>query len=300
MQKSFEKIIPYAQTFVTVLLVATIAYVLAQFVLFVIYGDQSQASLSTEITTQAVHATAKKQSQQIDTAQIAQWHLFGEINAKKTPQAPKTTNAPDTKLRLELNGVYLAPEASDSSAIIVEKGKADRYKVGDELPGGVTLHEVYADRVIIERNGRLETLRFSEKALTSNNNKRTNQVRVSTQRQMGSGTVLNDIRKGSIRSTQDVMSRLNQNPAEQLSSFINETGLVATESGGYKVSPSAPRDVLAAVGLRKGDVINHINGHNLNVIQSDSTLLQEILSSGEAKIEVQRGKRKFTVSYPLP
>lgn len=300
MQKSFEKIIPYSHILVSVLLVVAIAYALAQLVLFAIYGDQSQASLTTDINNQTVQATLKTDAKQVDTAQIAQWHLFGEINAKKTPQAPKTTQAPDTKLRLELNGVYLAPEASDSSAIIVEKGEADRYKVGDELPGGVTLHEVYGDRVIIERSGRLETLRFSEKALTSSNNKRTNQASISTRRQMGGGTVLNEIRKGSIRSTKDVMSRLNQNPAEQLSSFINETGLVATESGGYQVSPAAPRDVLASVGLRKGDVINHINGHNLNVIQSDSTLLQEILSSGEAKIEVQRGKRKFTVSYPLP
>lgn len=295
MQKSLEKIMPYTSTALAVVLVIAIAYSLARFALFVIYGDQTQKPVTVE-TAQAV---LKADTRKVDTAQIAQWHLFGEAGAKDDKPVPQTTNAPDTKLHLDLVGVYLAPEARESSAIIVEKGEADRYKVGDELPGGVTLHEVYADRVIIERSGRLETLRFSEKALVNDTSSRASRP-VITSRPQRSGTVLNDIRQGSISDTKEVLQRLNQNPAEQLTSFINEAGLEPTDNGGYRVSPSAPGDVLSAVGLRQGDVINQINGHNLSVIQSDAALLEEILSSGEAKIEVQRGKRKFTVSYPLP
>lgn len=296
MEKSLEKIMPYMSTALAVVLVIAIAYSLARFSLFVMYGDQTQKPARAE----AAQALLKADTRKVDTAQIAQWHLFGDAGAKNDKPVLKTTNAPDTKLRLDLVGVYLAAEASESSAIIVEKGKSERYKIGDELPGGVTLHEVYADRVIIERSGRLETLRFSEKALSNNATRNTSKPMITTRKQNSRGTVLNDIRRGSIRNTKDVLQRLNKNPAEQLTSFINEAGLEPTDSGGYRVSPSAPRDVLASVGLRQGDVINQINGHNLNVIQSDSALLEEILSSGEAKIEVQRGKRKFTVSYPLP
>ena len=294
MQISPDKIMHYVPTVLMAAMVIAIAYSLAQFSLFIIYGDQSQ--MTDAIPTEQV--LVKNKARKVDTAKIAQWHLFGEAGAINKMPVQQTRNAPDTKLRLELVGVYVAPVNTNSSAIIIEKGKSESYKVGDKLTGGVTLHEVFSDRVILDRNGRLETLRFSEKSLASNRSRGTGRpvVRTSTNRT----TVLNDIRKGRIRSTKDVLQRLNDNPAAQLSSFINEAGLEPVDNGRFRVSPSAPKDVLLAVGLRKGDIINKINGHSPGMIRDDSSLLQEIIISGEAKIEVQRGKRKFTVRYPLP
>jgi len=295
MQISTEKIMHYVPTALMAVLVIAIAYSLAQFSLFIINGDQSE--MTDAIQTD--QAQVKNKARKVDTAKIAQWHLFGKMGEQNKMPVQQTKSAPDTKLRLELVGVYVAPVSTESSAIIIEKGKSESYKVGAKLTGGVTLHEVFADRVILNRNGRFETLRFSEKALSSSSSRNVSKPVVRTSGSRNT-TVLSDIRKGRIRSSKDIMRRLNDNPAAQLSSFINEAGLEPIDNGRFRVSPSAPKDVLSAVGLRKGDIINKINGHSPGMIRDDSSLLQGIIVSGDAKIEVQRGKRRFTVSYPLP
>ena len=297
MEKSLGKIMYFAPSVLMTVLVVAFAYSLAKFALFVIYGDQSQGvdpTPSEQIIT-------RKESRIMDTSRIADWHLFGEVGVK-TENLPKTSVAPETRLRLELTGVYLASDPALSSAIIVDKGKAESYKVGDKLPGGVKLHEVYEDRVIINRNGRLETLRFSEKTLASNVSRQTTKPKITTSSSPSrqNQTMLYDIRQGRVRNSRDVMQRLEQNPKEALSGFINDAGLEPAGEGAFRVSPSAPNDVLRVVGLRKGDIIKNINGYNPEMIQSDPALLQEVIASGSAKIEVQRGKRKFTVNYPLP
>lgn len=295
MHISPDKIMHYVPSTLMALMVIAIAYSLAQFSLFIIYGDKP---LVTDVI-QTEQVLVKNKTREVDIASIAQWHMFGEAGVKTKMPVQQAKSAPDTKLRLELAGVYVAPLNADSSAIIIEKGKSESYKVGDSLTGGVTLHEVYSDRVILDRNGRLETLRFSEKSLSSNSSRNVGRP-VGRARKSHGSTVLNDLRRGNIRNSKDMMQRLEDNPVAQLSSFINEAGLEPVENGRFRVSSSAPKDVLLAVGLRKGDIINKINGQSPGVIRDDASLLQDIIVSGEAKIEVQRGKRRFTVSYPLP
>ena len=72
--------------------------------------------------------------------------------------------APNTNLRLTLLGSFVDTAGKGSSAIIqLEGGPAKRYVVGQELSSGVLLHAVYRDRVELKRNGRLETLAFSNR-----------------------------------------------------------------------------------------------------------------------------------------
>lgn len=75
--------------------------------------------------------------------------------------------APNTNLRLTLLGSFVDTAGKGSSAIIqLEGSPAKRYAVGQELSSGVLLHAVYRDRVELKRNGRLETLAFSNRKTT--------------------------------------------------------------------------------------------------------------------------------------
>src|SRR5690606_1524177 len=60
-----------------------------------------------------------------------------------------------------LKGVFTNPDPSRSAAILAPQGQPEKlYRVGASLPGSVALQEVFADRVILDRGGRLETLRL--------------------------------------------------------------------------------------------------------------------------------------------
>jgi len=97
------------------------------------------------------------------TRNISSFKLFGDSNevAKKAPVVTK--NLPKTKLKLTLTGVSASKISEHASALIQGPNKETlNYKVDDELPGGAILKEVFSDRVVLERAGRLENLVFVE------------------------------------------------------------------------------------------------------------------------------------------
>lgn len=83
-----------------------------------------------------------------------------------------TENLPTTNLRLVLRGVS-ASELEENkrrlaSALIEGPDRqTDYYLVGAELPGSAALKAVYADRIVIERQGSLENLYFPEEFETA-------------------------------------------------------------------------------------------------------------------------------------
>lgn len=112
------------------------------------------ASLSAQATTGA------QQKPDVNLASLA---LFGKPGETGTQAEPDTENLPETNLRLYLRGVLAASGDFPGSALIEDdKSKTEAYLVGDELPGNATLRSVRANRVIIERSGKLENLYFPE------------------------------------------------------------------------------------------------------------------------------------------
>ena len=97
----------------------------------------------------------------MDVAAITNAHLFGEA-----PQPEERTGARmagqlrrRTSLPLVLVGIIAADDPQDGLAILGENAAGAKvYAVGDNVPGGAKLHQVLADKVIIDRNGVLESL----------------------------------------------------------------------------------------------------------------------------------------------
>lgn len=237
--------------------------------------------------------------------ELSQWNLFGV--AKKEKQIPEKqldVKAPDTRLQLTLKGVYVAPEADSSSAIIADKRGAQRYRIGDKIPGGVTLHQVKSKYVILKRGARFETLRFTEASLKSPIvAKPVSRAFQRKNPRSGRRGVINDIRSGRIATVDELLNDYGANPAEQFASVLVDAGMEPTNEGGeagLKVGSSAPKDILKAIGLRPGDIVRTVNDFPVNELQGDDVLLREILTSERAKIVIQRGSRRFTVNYPLP
>ncbi|MGI9273700.1 MAG: type II secretion system protein N [Endozoicomonas sp.] len=88
--------------------------------------------------------------------------LFG---SNEKPDARNTpTEIPKTRLNLVLRGALasIGQSQKNASAIIQGSNQDKLYEVGDTLPGGVSLKEVHADHVVLNRNGQLETLYFPD------------------------------------------------------------------------------------------------------------------------------------------
>ena len=126
-------------------------------------GYQTWQQEQQPLSTAAGAPVASEPVSQIPDISVAEIELFGSANPAAQPREQETENLPDTNLRLVLRGVMAADGDFPGSALIEDaSGDTDAYLVGSELPGNVTLRSVHPNRVIIDRSGRLENLKFPE------------------------------------------------------------------------------------------------------------------------------------------
>lgn len=232
--------------------------------------------------------TAKK-SQGRD-ARLADYHLFGQVGKQVVKKQDKPKEAPKTSLRLALKGVFMSEQAGASGAIVEEIGKkADYYGVGDTLPGNATLEEVYSDRILLRRKGRLETLAFEEKKSIKGNSSfsKVTAVKAKPKRRARAKTV---------ETPQQFMDEAAERLQEDPTAALGSVGLKAS-SEGYVYQGGNP--MLSGLNLNKGDVIRSVNGHNLGDIQRDKELMKSLYEQGSLEVEVMRDGASFYINYPL-
>lgn len=211
---------------------------------------------------------------------LAAYALFGQAEGVVPIAETVRRSAPETRLRLRLEGVLVAERAEESGAIVAgSDGVTEHYRVGQTLPGNAELKEVETHRVLIQRDGVFETLTFEDSATNL------------------SGT----IEQTEAVSAEDFIENARQQLDQQGVQALGAFGLVPVEGGalsGYVYDGS--NAILRAVNLKAGDVITAINGQALGDIEQDRELLESWRSEPQLEIEVERGGASFTVNYALP
>ncbi|MFT5691842.1 MAG: general secretion pathway protein C [Oceanicoccus sp.] len=92
-----------------------------------------------------------------DVEAINQRHLLGQFN--RVVEAPK--NFPTTNLKLTLRGAFTSSNPQNASAMIEGPDRKTLfYKVDGSVYGNTVLHSVFSNRVVLSRQGKLETLYF--------------------------------------------------------------------------------------------------------------------------------------------
>jgi general secretion pathway protein C len=225
---------------------------------------------------------------------IADMHIFGDA-AVEVIDVPKDVNAPKTRLRLELLGVMAASFAENSSAIIAPKGGAgENYRIGDVVQGRTKLAAVQQDQVILDSNGKLEALKFD---LDRKEGIQQSGIPTRGQRRAQSAGSLREKFK-QVRNASDAVNLLRNEVAINPAGALKQLGLVISENGsGYKVSNSG--SMLTQLGLEPGDVIFSVNGQTLGNLEDDQMLLDQVTNSGQARLEIQRGNRRFVVNHSI-
>lgn len=210
-----------------------------------------------------------------DLHDVSQYHLFG--NAKKQPVIQqKIIDAPETRLKLTLKGVFATSEANNALAIISSsKDKDKNYHIGDKVMGGAVLHAIYTDRVILKRNGRLETLRLPKAKLDSESitkvkiesaPARINPVKKQKSLQTNGKTQQQQLRKMRdtlLKDPSKIWQQVRINP-------VMEQGKIK----GYTLSHN-DQAFMQALNIQTSDVITAINGEAL----SDPSTLYGLMSN---------------------
>ncbi len=182
-------------------------------------------------------------------AAIVNAHLFGTSAVVATGDA---SSAPTTNLQLTLAGTLAESDPAQGWAIIGETSQTARvYAIGATVPGGARLHEVYADRVILERSGRLESLPLP----------RIGGGGAPTPIVYTQGMQVNPQPESLVESVRQLVA---QDPSA-MSDFIRPQPVFAGgQQKGYRVYPGRNRSQFAALGLMPGDLVTAVNGAPLD------------------------------------
>lgn len=218
----------------------------------------------------------------VEAYPMASYTFFGRPRVEAGVQEAVRRSAPETRLRLRLEGVLVGPRPEASGAIVAgSNGETAYYRVGELLPGNAELVEVEAGRILIRRGGRYETLTFEESE--------------------SAGVVAEAAEEPAESSPDAFLSAAREQLDTQGLAALASYGLRPVDDSGqsgYVYDGSSA--MLNALNLQAGDVITAINGQRLGDLEQDKALLESWRDQPQLEIEIERDGTLLTVSYAIP
>jgi general secretion pathway protein C len=269
----------------SVVLVVLIAWYLSQIIWLFVPGQNDFDWSVTDPVGGSSSALSTSMTNNVNFAQIADAHLFGIAGTEPVMQI--TQDAPETQLNLKLHGTVASVDPKVAHAIIADgKGKGDVYFLEDTLPGGAVLHQVYADRVILNRSGTLETLKLPKLSES-----------------LGPTTAARSNSRSQLPSSFTNSRAATQKSAGSQSSFTDiirpQPYMPNGEMKGYRVYPGRDRRKFASLGFRPGDLVTQINGQMLNDLQSGMEVFKNLGSASELNLTVERAGQPVELSIDM-
>ncbi len=203
-----------------------------------------------------------------DLAALLRAPLFGA----PATAAQSGENAPRTRVALVLAGTLAVRDPKAGLAIIGESAQAARlYAAGSTLPGGVRLHEVYTDRVVLDRDGSLETLPLPRQSTAGG-----------TARLSPSGNTEPALGES--------VQRLVAQGPEVIGEVLRPMPTYANgQLKGFRVYAGRDRQKFAKLGLQPGDLVTQINGVPLGDAQHGMEILRTLGNAATANVTIERG-----------
>lgn len=275
-----NRILPPA---LTILLIIACAYTLSQITWALIPGDDSQLSSPT-----AGLKGASTRQQEKNYRHISDAHLFGLYQQTSAPAIK--ADAPDTRLNLTLKGVLAAMPMKNATAIISmgKNGKEDIYSIGDKVSSASVI-EIHADRVILQRGGKMETLRLPKDSNGSFIQSSPGKNRSRASRPKTPGAMLSDVRKQILKNPTSFGKYAIPVP-------YNENGKLR----GYRLQPQGDSTLFEAVGLSPDDVLIAINGVELNNPAKGLKALRSLQKAKQVDLTVLRNGVEMPLHFEIP
>jgi len=232
---------------------------------------------------------------------IASVHLFGD--ATRRPIAVERAPEPvepieDTRLNLQLAGVFAFTPAEDAIAII-SAGSAEQnaYGIGDKISGDTSLEEVHPDHVILRNRGKLEKLSLPDNvqpiALAPVQAASPSNSRQNAQSQSSSQPIELPTNPRQLRDT------LARNPSMLGRVVAAEPYQENGKLVGYRITPKQNPEILEAQGIISGDVITRVNNIQLNSQKQGIRALRNAVKAENLEVVVLRDGIEIPVSISL-
>jgi general secretion pathway protein C len=200
------------------------------------------------------------------------------------PGSQDPTNAPQSAANLVLAGTIATQNPKRGVAIVSDGGAPSKvYSVGDRI-GGASLHSVYLDRVILDRNGALETLQLPRQLLVSSRGPQARPAATAT-----------------VAAVDNIRHMVQQDPSilDQVMRTVASYDNAAGKLRGFRAYPGKNRQIFNKLGLKSGDLVTAINGTALDDPQRSQEVFDTIQTSDHVTVTIERGGQKQDITLNI-
>lgn len=273
-----------ARSFISLGLTCLIAWSLAHLTLTLGFPLVDATTVGRAATLPASVVTPEvSETERSELAAVARLSLFG---VKRVAEVRENLlrDAPETRLNLVLHGVVAGQgsgQASGDFALIGEAGKPPTwYRPGDDLPGNALLVGVFADRVILLRNGSHESLQLPRQPLGLEP--------PPSARDLSGLNPIGSSREADreVRLSAPDVSRL-RDPAYLLEQI--DVNVVKRGPGfGLVLKPAGDRALFNRLGLVAGDVLLEIEGTPIGDFNSPQDVITRLSDRQQLDLTLER------------
>lgn len=225
---------------------------------------------------------------------LARLHLFGEAPPPDEDEdeaaadlAGMPADAPETQLDLDLRGLYAVGDGQGFAIIVAGRDGEQVFGVGDELPGNAEVAGVYADRVLLRRDGNLEAL-WLDDAEARESQPAASQAGIEDQTREIAATARN-LREQLLENPADLSRMVRFQPYQQDGELI---GFRLRPRGGHE-------ETLRELGLTPTDVLTEVNGIPLNDSRRGQEALDTLRDATEVNVTFLRDGEQQQVTLSL-
>jgi len=227
---------------------------------------------------------------------VAQTEPKGEGGPSEEATAPTAKSAKELGLTL-VGTVAGSPRVA--YAVIAHERKQELYHVGDEVSSGVVLEEVRRGEVILRRGSERLLLAMEEGKVGGVRSRFRRRPR-SPSAQAAGAVGVRKVSPNSYLLERDTVTKSLKN----LSTMMRDIRVVpsfdaARQPNGYRVASIRYGSLLDKLGLKRGDVIQSINGLPISDPDRAYQAYQQLKDESSIQIDVLRGSKPQTLTYEI-
>jgi len=198
-------------------------------------------------------------------------------------------------LPVKLIATVVTNPSQFSTALIAGEGRGEEpeiYGVGDDLLNEATIEEIQWRRVIIRRDGRLETIPMDSKGVepparsASSRDSDSDGIEKQSEDEY---TVPQSVVDNALEDLDKLASQVRVRPHRDSDGNVD----------GYRLSAIRRGTLLDKLGIKNGDIVHEVNGYQLNSSSGAMTAFQSLQSEGSFQFDVSRRNRRRTIKYDI-
>ncbi len=254
------------------------------------WGLFEKPSIASPITVSS-HLPSKKEVLDYNLSDVLKFHLFGSYAKKEDikPRQPNLNNLPLSKMNLKLVGVVASTIEERSTAIISHKNAQGVYGINDNIKGTrVNLRYILSDRVILDNNGRDETLMLDGVDFVQLSNNTVSNQQPNKTVSVEHDSDLSQIRQEIIKSPQSLLKYI---------TLVQEKN--DDEILGYLLGAGKDKRLFESAGLQQGDIAVEINNVNLTDPAQMNLIWSNLKNASEISLSVLRGGQIHHINIGL-